>query len=69
MVPRPMVVCAAVSGPHTPKISERLDPRLSIVIAFSAGFRVTAYEPNKDILKALSDFLSMVSSDGGGVYD
>ena len=36
MVPRPLGGGTKLSGPHMPKISERLDPRLPIVTRLSA---------------------------------
>jgi hypothetical protein len=54
MVPRPMGAGITVSGPQTPKISERLDPRLPI------DLRLSVEALNAAILKTLTDFHSMM---------
>jgi hypothetical protein len=54
MVPRPIGAGTAVSGPHMPKISDRLDPRLPIDLRLSVEALKAA------ILKTLTDFHSKI---------
>lgn len=68
MVPRPIVAGTAISGPHTLKISERFDPRLSTVVILSVFPRVPADVLMGETLKTLSDFQSIILYDGGGVW-
>lgn len=66
MVPRPIVAGVAMSGPHTLKISEKLDSRLSTVVILSVFPRVTLDALIEEILKTLSDFQSILLYDDGG---
>jgi hypothetical protein len=54
MVSRPMGAGMIVSGPHTPKISDMLDPRLPI------DLRLSVEALNAATLKTLTDFQSMM---------